>query len=80
MMMAAFYSLNLLSYVRDRINSGHSHRAIVEQVKAAYPDVRGISIRSLKRFCAAHNLHSTSRCSDHALDLLVEYGVGLVRS
>ena len=35
-------------------------------------------MRSLKRFCATHNLHATSRCSDRVLDVLVAYGAGIV--
>ena len=35
-------------------------------------------MRSLKHFCAAHNLQATSRCSDWVLDVLVSYGIGIV--
>ncbi len=33
-------------------------------------------MRSLKRLCAKHNLHST-RCSDEVLNVLVAYGAGI---
>ncbi len=35
-------------------------------------------MRSLKRLCAKHNLHSTTRCSDEVLNVLVAYGTGIV--
>ncbi len=53
-------------------------KAIVEELRIAFPGVRGISVRSLKRFCAKHNLHSTTRCSDEVLNVLVAYGAGIV--
>ncbi len=76
--MSAFRDLNLLPIVERRIGSGSTHWAIVQELKAAFPGVRGISIRSLKRFCADQNIHATSRCSDRILDILVACGAGLV--
>ena len=76
--MSALEELGLLPLVKKRIKSGFTHKTIVEELRAAYPGVRGISLRSLKRFCAAHDLHATSRCSDPALDVLIAYGIGLV--
>ena len=76
--MSAFDALNLLSFVKRRIQSGASHKAIVEELRNYYPGVRGINIRSLKRFCVAHNLHATARCSDGVLDILVAYVAGTV--
>ncbi len=35
-------------------------------------------MRSLKRYCAKHNLHSTARCSDEVLNVSVAYGAGIV--
>ena len=76
--MSVFRDLNLLHMVERRVKNGFSHRAIVQELKSAFPGVRGISVRSLKRFCADENIHATSRCSDQVLDTLVAYGAGLV--
>lgn len=76
--MSVFEDLNLLPFVKMRVNAGGSHKEIVAELKNIYPGLRGISVRSLKRFCAVHNLHSTSRCSDRVLDVLVAYGAGIV--
>jgi hypothetical protein len=70
--------LDVLPFVRTRIKGGGTHKKIVQELRAIFPGVRGISVRSLKRFCAAHNLHATSRCSDQVLDVLVAYGAGTV--
>ena len=76
--MSALEDLNLLSFIAERIRNGTTHRAIVQELRVAFPGMRGISVRSLKRFCAAHNLRATCRCSDRVLDVLVSYGIGIV--
>ena len=68
--MSVFERLNLLPYVAGRVQTG----AIVRDLQVLLPGVRGISVRSLKRFCVAHHLHATSRYSDSVLDVLVAYG------
>ena len=76
--MASLENLNVLPLVNCRVQSGYTHRAIVEELRVAFPGVRGISMRSLKRFCAKYNLRSTTRCSDEVLNVLVAYGAGIV--
>ena len=76
--MSTLADLNLVPFVRKRVKYGSTHGAIVEELRAAFPRLRGISVRSLKRFCATHNLHASSRCSDRVLDVLVAYGAGIV--
>ena len=76
--MSAYEALGLFPLVKERIESGCTHRALVQELRSAFPGVRGLSVRSLKRFCAKHNLHATSRCSDQVLDVLVAYGAGVV--
>ena len=76
--MSAYEVLGQLSFVAGRIKSGSTHKVIVQELRIAFPGVRGISVRSLKRFCAAYNLHATVRCSNQVLDILVAYGIGIV--
>lgn len=76
--MSALEALNVLPYVQMRVNSGYTHRAIVEELRNRFPGVRGISVRSLKRFCSVYDLHATSRISDQVLDVLVAFGIGTV--
>ena len=76
--MSTFERLGLFPYIAGRVRGGSTYGAIVRDLRVALPGVRGISVRSLKRFCAARQLHATSRCSDHVLDILVAYGAGIV--
>ena len=48
-------------------------------LKEAYPHVsRGLSVRSLRRYCATNRIHKTSRLKDSVLDRLVWTGVDKV--
>lgn len=76
--MSVLDSLNLLPLVQKRIRTGATHKVIIQELRMLFPGVRGISVRSLKRFCAAHNLHATSRLSDQILDVIVTFGIGTV--
>ncbi len=74
--MSALENLNVLPFVNTRVKNGYTSK--VEELRIVFPGVRGISVRSLKRFCATkHNLHSTTRCSDEVLNVLVAYGAGI---
>ncbi len=55
-----------------------SYRQVSEQLKAAYRDVKGLSIRSIRRFCKQNNIHRTSRLTQEQLDMVVSSGVGKV--
>ena len=76
--MSALEELNILSYVKRHIQNGSTHKTITEDLRSLFPGVHGISVRSLKRYCAAHDVHSTSRLSDRVLDILVSFGRGMV--
>ena len=69
----------MLPIIRKRIiEDGSTHGAIAEELCHLFPGVRGISARSVRRFCASQNLHATSRLSADAIDILVAYGIGKV--
>ena len=70
--------LGLLPLVERRIKSGAKYKTIVEELKRLFPGVRGISVRSLKRFCSSCGLHARSFCNDQILDILVAFGIGKV--
>jgi len=76
--MALLNELGLLTFIRRRIEGGDTHKSLAEELRLLFPGVRGISARSVKRFCAEHNLHATSRLSDNAVDVIVAYGIGKV--
>ena len=68
----------LRSYIRRRIEDGHSHKEIAKNLRQAFPTAKGLSARTVRRFCTKNNFHKTSRISNHALDVLVAYGIGKV--
>ena len=40
----------------ELINQGKTYKEISEELKENFPNKRGFSVRSVKRYCAAHNL------------------------
>ena len=55
-----------------------SHKQISEELKVLYPGVRGLSVRSVRRFCDGHDIHTTSRLSDEDLDRVVSSSIAKV--
>lgn len=57
-----------------------THLFVSEQLKHMYPSTRGLSVRSVERFCSRHNIHSSSRLTDSAVDGIVAEAVMKVSS
>lgn len=76
--MALLEEMGLENFILRRVIVGRTHKSIAEELRRLFPGVRGISARSVRRFCAVHDLHATSRLPDNALDVLVAYGIGKV--
>ena len=73
--------LDNLDVCRELIKDGTTYKQIVEKLRYLFPGLRGsrgISVRSVRRYCAAQNLHATSRLSNKDLDVLVAFGIGTV--
>ena len=61
--------------VEDR----RSHRDTSVELQRRYPMIRrGLSERSIRRYCESHNIHATSRMTDLALDAAVRRCVAKV--
>lgn len=60
------------------VDDRKSHRDISDELRRRYPSTRGLSARSVRRFCETHDIHSTSRVSDLELDAYVRNGVARV--
>ena len=56
-----------------------SHKQISEELKGLYPGVRGLSMRSVRRFCEKHDIHTTSLLSNEDLDRAVSSSVAKVQ-
>lgn len=58
-----------------------SFEVVSQELKQAYPNItRGLSSRSVRRFCNLNGIHTTSRLSDENLDRVVASSVSMVRS
>lgn len=71
--MAALESISgLETFVRALIADRKTHAEVSLELKRRFPSLsRGLSSRSIKRFCLARGIHATSRLSDSALDRVV---------
>ena len=49
-----------------------SHQAIAQEFQRQYPSLRGLSTRSVRRFCSTNQIHRSSRLSTHEVDSVVE--------
>ena len=72
--LPGIHSLILKRVVEER----KGHQQISEELKALYPGVRGLSARSVRRFCDEQHIHTTSRLSDEDLDRVVSSSVAKV--
>lgn len=78
--MAHLEDLGVFDLVERLIQRGKTHKAIADDLRRLFPDARrGTSPRSVRRFCAKHHLHTSSRLSEQAVDVLVAYGIGMVK-
>ena len=70
----------MYTYIRRMIvEERKTHRDVSRELKRAYPMInRGLSERSVARFCETHYIHATSRIDDQTLDNAVRGAVGMV--
>ena len=77
--MALLNQLSVLPFISTRRKNGHTYNDIARELRALFPATdRGLSARSIKRFCRANDLHATSRVDDQTLDVLIAFGIGMV--
>ena len=57
-----------------------SYKYVSLELKRRYPTMQHrLGERSVRRFCNDHDIHATSRVTDHALDVVVRNCVAKVR-
>ena len=78
--MAALESMNAVEYVRQLVEvEKKTHNEISIILKQVYPEVVGLSERTVRRFCARNNIHSRNRnLSREDLDAVVSSAVAEV--
>ena len=62
--------------VKDMVYQGLTHQQVSETLQARFPNIsRGLSVRSVRRFCDQHSIHKPSGAE---LDSIVEDAVSEV--
>lgn len=62
------------------VEERRSHKYVSSELKRRYPMMqRGLGERSVRRFCNDYDIHTTSRVTDQALDVIVRSCVEKVR-
>ena len=69
--MAAAILDSLENDIRQRICRGDSLRCVSHHLQSCFPGVRGLSIRSVRRFCRERNIRYRCNLSDDDVDMLV---------
>jgi len=72
--MAALEDILHEDWVRNLVKRGVSHLSISQHLKAKYPNTRGISERSVRRYCQAHGI---ARLTNEEIDGFVTHFVSL---
>ena len=55
-----------------------TYAQISQELQDSFPSERGFSIRSIRRFCERHDIHSRSQLSDRQIDMVVTSGISKV--
>ena len=66
------------TFIRDQISSGRSYDFIATELQQGYPYARGLSTRSVRRYCNDRGICRTSRLTSSEVDDVVERAVSLV--
>ncbi len=71
-------ALDCEAFIHQRIRDGYTHRDVSSELAQAYPGMRGVSTRSVRRFCAEREIHYSGRLSHQQVGELVEQSVSQV--
>lgn len=71
---------NVFSLISGKVEQRKTHQQISDELMQLYPGVRGLSARSVRRFCDRHNIHSTSLLSNEDLDRVVLSSIAKVQN
>ena len=55
-----------------------THKQISDELNGLYPGTRGLSVRSVRRFCDRFDIHTTALLSDEDLDRVVSSSIAKV--
>ena len=76
--MSVLESTNLGAVVKLRVEAGATHSRISRELKIIFPNLKGVSPRSIRRYCEKNDIHRTSRLLASSLDTLLLWSIGKV--
>ena len=56
-----------------------SYESVSNELKSLNPNTKGLSVRSVRRYCEENDIHGTSRLTDTQLDCIVGESVSQVQ-
>ena len=66
------------AFIRDRVSNNCSHATIAMELQQRFPSNRGLSARSVRRYCNVNGICRSSRLTPSEVDDAVETAVSLV--
>ena len=69
-----------VDYIKERVKNKGTHKEIASDLQQLFPNSRGLSERSVRRFCSLKGIHYASRLSAPEVNEVVESAVSQVSS
>ena len=76
MALSTIEELGLGAVVRKRVEEGATHAAIARELGGARR--RGLSARSVRRYCKKNGIHRSPRLESSSVDVLITWSIGKV--
>ena len=71
---------DLEDFIRNKIEKERwTHSRLSDWLQQAYPGEKGLSVRSVRRFCSEKDTHKTSRISGDSLNCVVTEAISKVK-
>ena len=64
---------------RFLMEENNSYKDLLVVIKNRYPNLRGCSLRSIKRFCSDHGIKKRMSVADETIDIAVQGAISEVR-
>ena len=68
-----------MSLIEQRVAEGSTHKRISQELQVYFPNLKGCSSRSVRRYCKNKDIHRTQRLNTSSLDTLLLWSIGKVR-
>ena len=66
----------MIGFIRESVEiKKKTYKDISKELRDLYPEMRGISVRSIERFCCQHDIHATARLKAEVLFSVIKEAV-----